>query len=126
MIHKLAKRITEKPRFVLFVSILLLIPALLGYIATRTNYDILSYLPKDVRSVEGEQLLEDPFQAAATSMIVVEGMPPSSRMSSCRASKKCRMSAMPSGFPTPSAYKFRSICFRPGYVITSMRAMRLS
>ena len=77
MIHKLAKRITEKPRFVLFVAILLLIPALLGYIGTRTNYDVLSYLPKDVRSVQGEQLLEDPFQAAATSMVVVEGMPPS-------------------------------------------------
>ena len=76
MIHKLAKRITEKPRFVLFVAILLLIPALLGYIGTRTNYDVLSYLPKDVRSVQGEQLLEDPFQAAATSMVVVEGMPP--------------------------------------------------
>ena len=48
MIQKLAKRITEKPRFVLFVAILLLIPALLGYIGTRTNYDVLSYLPKDV------------------------------------------------------------------------------
>ena len=76
MIHKLARRITEKPRFVLFVAVLLLIPALLGYIGTRTNYDVLSYLPKDVRSVQGEQLLEDPFQAAATSMVVVEGMPP--------------------------------------------------
>ena len=76
MIHKLARRITEKPRFVLFIAVLLLIPALLGYIGTRTNYDVLSYLPKDVRSVQGEQLLEDPFQAAATSMVVVEGMPP--------------------------------------------------
>lgn len=76
MIQKSAKRITEKPRFVLFIAVLLLIPALLGYIGTRTNYDVLSYLPKDVRSVQGEQLLEDPFQAAATSMVVVEGMPP--------------------------------------------------
>lgn len=75
MIHKLARRITEKPRFVLFIAVLLLIPALLGYIGTRTNYDVLSYLPEDVRSVQGEQLLEDPFQAAATSMVVVEGMP---------------------------------------------------
>ena len=56
MIHKLARRITEKPRFVLFIAVLLLIPALLGYIGTRTNYDVLSYLPEDVRSVQGEQL----------------------------------------------------------------------
>lgn len=77
MIHKLARRITGNPKFVLFVAALLLIPALLGYIGTRTNYDVLSYLPEDVRSVQGEKLLEEPFQAAATSMVVVEGMPPS-------------------------------------------------
>ena len=102
MIHKLAKRITEKPRFVLFVAILLLIPALLGYIGTRTNYDVLSYLPKDVRSVQGEQLLEDPFQAAATSMVVVEGM------------------------PIPSAFRFRPICSPPNSATTSMRARQPS
>ena len=53
MIHKLARRITGNPKFVLFVAALLLIPALLGYIGTRTNYDVLSYLPEDVRSVQG-------------------------------------------------------------------------
>ena len=109
MIQKSAKRITEKPRFVLFIAVLLLIPALLGYIGTRTNYDVLSYLPKDVRSVQGEQLLEDPFQAAATSMVVVEGM-----------------SAMPSGYPIRWVSRSRPTCFRPSSATASMRAMRPS
>ena len=125
MIHKLARRITEKPRFILFIAVLLLIPALLGYIGTRTNYDVLSYLPEDVRSVQGEQLLEDPFQAAATSMVVVEGIPPI-RMSFCRAFKRCRMSAMPSGYPIRWVSRSRPTCFRPSSATASMRAMRPS
>ena len=75
MITKLARRIVSRPKLVIAVALLLLIPSLLGYIGTKVNYDVLSYLPKDIRSVEGEQLLEDPFRAAATSMVIVEGMP---------------------------------------------------
>ena len=75
MITKLARWLTRRPKFIIFVSLLLLIPSLLGFIATRVNYDVLSYLPEDVRSVEGEKLLEEPFHAAATSMVIVEGMP---------------------------------------------------
>ena len=76
MIKKLARWLCERPRFILFVAVLLMIPSVLGYIATKTNYDVLQYLPEDYRSVQGERLLEDPFKAAATSMVVVEGMPP--------------------------------------------------
>ena len=43
---------------------------------TRINYDILSYLPQDLDSAKGEALLEEPFHMAATTMLIVEGMPP--------------------------------------------------
>lgn len=75
MIEKLAHNLTRKPKLVALVAVLLLIPAAMGYVATRINYDILSYLPQDLPSSQGEQLLEEPFQMAATSMLVVEDMP---------------------------------------------------
>ncbi|WP_295579527.1 RND family transporter [uncultured Oscillibacter sp.] len=75
MIEKIAHGLTRKPRLVALAAVLLLIPAALGFVATRINYDILSYLPQDLPSSQGEQLLEEPFQMAATSMLVVEGMP---------------------------------------------------
>lgn len=75
MVKKFAHWLSRRPRRILFVAILLLIPSILGYITTRVNYDILSYLPEDVNSVQGEHLLEEPFQAAATCEMVVENMP---------------------------------------------------
>ncbi len=76
MIRKLAHWLTRRPRFILTIALLLLIPSILGYIGTKVNYDVLSYLPENVSSVAGEKLLEDPFQAAATTMVIVEDMPP--------------------------------------------------
>lgn len=76
MIRPISKWITHHTKLLVITALLLVIPSLFGYVKTRTNYDVLSYLPSDVRSVEGSKLLEDPFRAAATSMIVVEGMPP--------------------------------------------------
>ena len=58
MIEKIAHTLTRKPRFVALVAVLMLIPAGLGFVATRINYDILSYLPQDLPSSQGEQLLE--------------------------------------------------------------------
>ena len=75
MIEKIAHKLTRKPRLVALIAVLMLIPSLIGYAATQINYDILSYLPQDLPSSQGEQLLEDPFQMAATSMLIVEGMP---------------------------------------------------
>ena len=76
MIRKLAHWLTRRPRFILTIALLLLIPSILGYIGTKVNYDVLSYLPENVSSVAGEKLLEDPFQAAATTMVIIEDMPP--------------------------------------------------
>lgn len=75
MIEKIAHGLTRRPRLVALTALALLIPSLLGYAVTRINYDILSYLPQDAESSQGEKLLEDPFQMAATSMLIVEGMP---------------------------------------------------
>ena len=88
MITKLARRITSRPKLIIAAALLLLIPSLLGFLGTKVNYDVLSYLPEDIRSVEGEKLLEDPFQAAATSMVIVEGMPPEYTDSLLRSIKK--------------------------------------
>lgn len=75
MIEKIAHSLTRKPKLVALIAGLLLIPSVLGYVGTRVNYDILSYLPEELDSVQGERLLEEPFHMAATSMLIVEGMP---------------------------------------------------
>ncbi len=75
MVEKIANWLTRKPKLVALAAVLLLIPSLIGYVATRINYDILSYLPEELESSQGERLLEEPFQMAATSMLIVEDMP---------------------------------------------------
>ena len=75
MLEKIAHWLTRKPFVVLLVAALLMIPSALGYVATRVNYDILSYIPADLPASKGEKLLEDPFNMAATNMLIVEGMP---------------------------------------------------
>lgn len=75
MLEKIAHWLTRKPKLVATIAVLLLIPSALGFVATRVNYDILSYLPQDLESAQGERLLEEPFHMAATSMLIVEDMP---------------------------------------------------
>lgn len=72
---KLSKGIV-KSRYVIFIlSLLLLIPAFFGYVNTRVNYDILSYLPKDIETMVGQDILSEDFGTGAFSMIVTEGLP---------------------------------------------------
>ena len=59
---------------ILIVSIILLFPAALGYSHTRVNYDILTYLPKEIDTMKGQDILLDEFGTGAFSMCVVEGM----------------------------------------------------
>ena len=75
MLELLARTVTRKPKLVVLIALLLLIPSLLGYAATRVNFDVLSYIPQDLESVQGEKLLEDPFRMAATCQLIVEDMP---------------------------------------------------
>lgn len=60
------------PIFIL--SILLLIPAGIGYINTKVNYDILYYLPDDIETMQGQDILVDQFGTGAYSMLICEGM----------------------------------------------------
>ena len=75
MLEKIARALTRKPKLVVTIAVLLLIPSLLGAALTPINYDILSYLPQDLDSAKGEALLEEPFHMAATTMLIVEDMP---------------------------------------------------
>ena len=75
MLEKIAHHLSRKPKLMALIAAAMLIPSLIGYAATRVNYDILTYLPQDLESAQGMNLLEDPFQMAATSMLIVEDMP---------------------------------------------------
>ena len=75
MLEKIAHRLTRKPKLVALIAVLMLIPSLIGHVSTRVNYDILTYLPQDLESAQGMNLLEEPFHMAATSMLIVEDMP---------------------------------------------------
>ena len=59
---------------ILILSFLLLIPAAFGYLRTRINYDILSYLPEDIETMQGQDILLDEFGTGAFSLCVVSGM----------------------------------------------------
>ncbi len=59
---------------ILIIAIILLIPSVLGYINTRTNYDILTYLPKDIETMKGQNILAEDFGTGAFSLVVTEGM----------------------------------------------------
>lgn len=59
---------------IIILSLLLLIPAVIGYVNTRVNYDILSYLPEEIDTMEGQEILKEEFGNGAFSMLLVEGM----------------------------------------------------
>ena len=75
MIH-FGKSVVKLRIPIFIISLLLLIPATFGYIKTRVNYDILSYLPKDIETMKGQDILEEDFGSGAFALLVVEGMPP--------------------------------------------------
>jgi len=72
---KLGKKIVKLRIPILILATLLLIPAAIGYLKTRTNYDILTYLPKDIETMKGQNILAEDFGTGAFSMVVVEGLP---------------------------------------------------
>lgn len=74
--YRFGKKIVQLRIPILIVSILLLIPSAIGYFSTRVNYDILSYLPGDIETMKGQDILVDEFGTGAFSMFVAEGMTP--------------------------------------------------
>ena len=71
---KLGEAITRKRKLILVVAVLLLIPSVLGMIATRINYDVLSYLPDDIQTIKGQDILLDDFGKGGFAMVMVDGM----------------------------------------------------
>ena len=60
---------------IIFISLLLFIPSIIGMIKTKVNYDILVYLPEDIETLKGEHILTDDFSMGGYATIVVENMP---------------------------------------------------
>ena len=71
---RFGKRVVKLRIPILIISFLLLIPSVLGIVSTRINYDILSYLPKDIETMKGQDILMDEFNTGAFSICVIEGM----------------------------------------------------
>ena len=61
---------------VLLTAVLLLIPSAIGFLHTRVNYDILSYLPEDINTMQGQEILKESFGKGGFSFVITEGMQP--------------------------------------------------
>lgn len=72
--RSLSKGIVKMRFVILIAALILLIPSAIGYFNTRVNYDILSYLPKDIETMKGQDILAEDFGTGAFSMCVVDGM----------------------------------------------------
>lgn len=68
------KWITKHRVFIIVLSVLLIIPSVIGMAKTRTNYDLLSYLPDSLETVSGQDIMVDEFGMGAFSMVIVEDM----------------------------------------------------
>lgn len=71
---KFAKGIVKCRGMILIIAIALLIPSAIGYFNTRINYDVLTYLPKDIETMVGQDILLDQFGVGSFSVYIVEGM----------------------------------------------------
>ena len=65
-----------KSRFVILIAaFVLLIPSAIGYLGTKTNYDMLSYLPESFETMKGQTIMEEEFGTGGFSFIIVKDMP---------------------------------------------------
>lgn len=71
---KVGKKIVKFRVPILILSIILLIPAVWGYVNTRINYDVLTYLPEDIETIQGQEIMTNDFGIGAFSMLMVDGM----------------------------------------------------
>lgn len=71
---RFGKWVVKHRSLILIIGILLLIPSAFGYFHTRVNYDILNYLPDEIDTMKGQEIMVDKFGTGAFSMCVVEGM----------------------------------------------------
>ena len=74
MMIKLSKAIVKHRVLILIIAALLIIPSVFGMAGTRINYDMLSYLPDDIETIEGQDILLKDFGKGAFSFVIVDGM----------------------------------------------------
>lgn len=71
---KFGKAVVKSRVAILIISFLLLIPSAFGYLHTRVNYDVLTYLPEDIETMKGQDIMVEDFGIGAFSMFMVDGM----------------------------------------------------
>ncbi|XVG95731.1 RND family transporter [Eubacteriales bacterium KG127] len=71
---KIGRKIVKYQRLILIVAIILLIPAIIGYKNTKINYDMLTYLPEEMETVKGQNLLMKEFNKGGFSLVITENM----------------------------------------------------
>ena len=68
------KKVVKYRVLILILGVLLLIPSVFGYLNTRVNYDVLTYLPDNIETMKGQDILVNDFGTGAFSMFIVDGM----------------------------------------------------
>ena len=74
MKHTFGEKVVKFRIPIFIICLVLLIPSAIGYFHTRVNYDILSYLPKNIDTMKGQDILVDQFGTGAFSLVVVNNM----------------------------------------------------
>ena len=72
---KFGEFICKHKIIILIIAIILCIPSIYGMLSTRVNYDILSYLPNDIETIKGENILSEDFEMGSFSIVLVKDMP---------------------------------------------------
>ena len=73
--QKFGEFVVKHRIIILIIALVLLIPSFLGIKATKINYDILTYLPGDIKTIQGENILTEDFDMGAYSVVVLKNMP---------------------------------------------------
>ena len=71
---RFGKGVVKLRWFILALSVILLIPSVIGYLNTRINYDILYYLPKDIETMKGQDILLEDFGKGAYGIFVCDDL----------------------------------------------------
>ena len=69
---KISDFIVKNHLLIVFISLILLVPAIIGSLNTRVNYDILIYLPEEVETIKGQNILKDDFHIGSYAFVMIE------------------------------------------------------
>ena len=72
IMNKFGKFVCKYRVAIIIVALLLLIPSAIGMVATRINYDILTYLPDDVATIQGQNILSEQFNMGSFAVLIVD------------------------------------------------------